>query len=111
MKLTEKEYMDICIELWERMKAGAKYKSTWVGWEKYGEMLNDCPLCEYVGEEKGWFMKKGCEKCPLEWGYFGCCGNIISQFRNWADADNIAARKKYAGLFLEQLKEIRSKLC
>ncbi len=111
MKLTEKEYMDICIELWERMeKTGAEQKYTWVGWKKYGKMLNNCPLCEYVGRNKGGGMKGGCKKCPLGWGFMGCEENIISQYTNWLVSTEIASRKKYAGLFLEQLKEIRSKL-
>lgn len=111
MRLTKKKALDISIELWERMaKTGAKHKRTWLGWKKYGKMLNNCPLCEYVDVDKDGYLKNRCKECPLNWGYIGCEDNETSQYIKWIeDAHNPFDRKKYAGLFLEQLKEIRDK--
>ncbi len=106
MRLTKKKALDISIELWEWMtEDGNENKSDWPEWKKYGEMVHDCPLCAYVGKKGRWTHR--CKKCPLKWGRFGCQYNRVSQYNNWLRANNPTDRKKYAGLFLEQLKEKR----
>lgn len=106
MRLTKKRALDISIELWEWMaKTGSNYKGDWPGWEKYGEMFNYCPLCEYAGAVK--IETNRCKKCLLKWGAFGCERQGESQYLKWDDALTKADRKKYAGLFVKQLKEIR----
>ena len=98
--------LDISIELWERMTKGANYKRTWIGWKKYGQMTNDCPLCEQREEEYD-LCAAGC--CPLAGveGY-GCQEEY--QYNNWRQAQTRGQRKKYAKLFLQELKDIRSNL-
>ena len=69
MRLTKKKALDISIELWEDMeKTGRGHKDAWVGWKKYGKMLNDCPLCAYVGRNKEWEMRGECKSAPLNGG-------------------------------------------
>lgn len=102
MRLTKKKALDITIELWEWIeKTGNKYKENWPGWEKYGEMEYDCPLCEYA-------FHPACKKCPLQLGERGCISSTA--YGNWAnEVISKSKYKEYAGLFLEQLKEIRDK--
>lgn len=94
MRLTKLKALDITIELWEWMaETGSDYKGDWPGWEKYGTMGNDCALCEYT--------EGNCPDCPINSCY------VDFFYGEWDDALTKADRKKYAGLFLEQLKEIR----
>ena len=101
MRLTKKKAIEICIELWEDMaETGAKYKSKWKGWDKYGEMVAYCPLCEYTIHREG-----GCGACPLrEGGYEGCSDTY---FRDWETAETKTERKRFARLFLEQLGTLK----
>lgn len=108
MKLTLKQAFEIAVELWTDMtKTGRKHKWDWPDWEKYGRMVNDCPFCEYVGE--GDKQRLNCHKCPLGWGYDGCQQSEQSQYRLWEQSKTIKTRKKYAGLFLTQIKELQAK--
>ena len=47
MKLTKKKALEIAIELWEWIVDNpGKYKREWPGWDEYGGMLFECPLCQ-----------------------------------------------------------------
>ncbi len=104
MKLTKKKALEIAIELWEWIVDNpGKLKHEWTEWEKYGRMLNSCPLCEYA-------CRADCIKCPLKWGYYGCEDNDISQYIKWHDAINEGAKNAAhaaAVEFLAQLKELK----
>ena len=104
MKLTKKLMWKVVIELWEWMtETGSDCKGDWPGWEKYGNMKSRCPFCEY-GFRHRKRRQSPCEFCPID-----DCVNDFA-FGDWADgAYTKPARKKYAGLFLAQLKEVRDK--
>ena len=92
MKLTKKLMWKVVIELWEWMtKTGSAYKGDWPGWEKYWNMAFHCPFCLYYDD---------CNKCPINH-----CTKFA--FGDWKKAQTKPDRKKYAGLFLAQLKEVR----
>ncbi len=98
MKLSEKEALDIAIELWGWMtETGSDNKEDWPGWEKYGRMLLSCPLCKYCLEE----LCQECKDCII----YSCVNDYA--FGKWEVAKTKSSRKKYAGLFLAQLKEVR----
>lgn len=106
MKLTRKKAIKLSIELWEWMaEKEERYKDDWPKWKEFGGMENNCPLCEYVGHEG---TKMNCPKCPLGWGMYGCEEADHSMYREWKESiwQIKPTRKKYAGLFLAQLKEL-----
>lgn len=102
MKLTKEQAIDYSIELWEWMaKSGRKYKDSWSGWEKYGDVIDNCFLCAYNDQ----FTSEGCSNhCPLEERFGGC---FSACFGEWVGATTVKDRKKYAKLFLGQLKTLR----
>ena len=102
MRLTKKKALDISIELWEWLaEDGSRRKSDWPGWGKYGGMRADCPLCEYTSRAEHRDQISLCRyTCLLK----GC---YSLSYGRWALAEIKSDRKKYAGLFLEQLKEKR----
>ena len=105
MRLTRKQAIDLSIELWKWLAETGKQKEDWPGWEELGGMGNHCPLCEYAGLKNR--VYKGCSKCPLSWGEHGCQENPISYYDSWRSVLTKKAKKKYAKLFLEQLKELK----
>jgi len=106
MKLTKKRAIDLSIELWEYLKDTGKYKGDWPKWESLGEFLFDCPLCEYQ-DGHGWdWVDNTCTSCPYYQKYMRCSENE-APFIEWTKARTKGGRKKYASLFLEQLKAIR----
>ncbi len=90
--LTKKKAIKIGKELWTWLaETGEKFKSRWPGWEEYGKMQDDCAFCEYA---------HSCDDCPLGQDCYD------TYFANWCDAQTPEDRKKYAKLFLEQLKAL-----
>lgn len=113
MRLTRKKAIELSIELWEWLaETGSGEKSEWPEWGNYGEViyLADCFLCEYGNrninpkniEDKYWTE---CGACPYH-KKFGRCCNDNTPFWLWAEEEEIEPRKKYALLFLAQLKEL-----
>lgn len=106
MILTKKKALAITIELWEWLAETGKGKGSWSGWDKYGRMGAYCPVCEYAARHDRRF---GCEGCPIK-DKFGSC--YSTYYRYWEDADTTDDseysdnRKKYATLFLEQLRQL-----
>ena len=99
MRLTKKKAIEISIELWTCLaETGVDDKGEWEGWEKYGEMDSDCALCECAGGV--------CSRCPYRKQFSHCC-DYGTPFDRWDIARTIKERKKYALLFLEQLKELK----
>ena len=73
--LTRRLSLTICRELWVWLaQTGVSSKSKWLGWDKYGRMINDCPLCERIGfkgyDSRGRFSMACVDKpwlCPIKW--------------------------------------------
>ena len=105
MRLTKKKSMEICIELWTYLEETGNRKGDWPGWDKYGKMMDRCPLCEYDRRHND-EDSLPCN-CPLDRPPFEGCTELPSEFHNWDRAVSKEERKKYAGLFLKQLKEIK----
>lgn len=98
MRLTKKTAIELSITLWTWLAETGKFKKAWPKWEKYGDIANECFLCEYDKSDN-------CDRCPLEKKYRGCCSEECA-FIKWEDSETKADRKKYATLFLAQLKEL-----
>ncbi len=103
-ELTEKVAHRICLELWQGLAETGEKKDDWIGWEKYGLLFAGCPLCEYYRPSGG----DNCRTCPLSDreeapSVYGCWSY---SFSGWFHANTKRPRKKYAKLFLEQLKEL-----
>ena len=105
--LTEKKAIERTIELWAWLAETGKDKYAWPGWEQYSA-LHFCFLCEYsfaqilLIESLIW-SHNGCDACPY-YQQFGFCGD--DYYGKWCFARTVKTRKKYAGLFLEQLKQL-----
>lgn len=106
MKLSRKKAIALCIELWEWLAKTGKKKEDWPNWEKYGDIQDDCWFCEYATQRRQVNKNDGsiCIYCP----YYKKIGIkcFYSLFDDWDYAKTPLARKKYAKLFLEQIKSI-----
>lgn len=107
MRLTKREALEICKELWEWLvKTGGCNKKLWPGWGKYGIMRLECPCCEYVKQSRR-VSGVACalSHCPLrklwprprysEGDEYGC-EYLTSPYRKWCNAINAKERRKYA---------------
>lgn len=110
MRLTKKKAIEITIELWTWLAlTGHTYKGAWNGWDKYGAMLYDCPLCEWARNGND---EKGCGTCPY-YEEFGRCVPVFfgrrrdTPFSHWQEASTPEDRKKDALLFLEHLRRLK----
>lgn len=94
--MTKRESLEICIELWEWLsEKDYRSKEDWPGWDKYGDMDNDCPVCEYANGQR----QRGCFTCPVEWvrGYYGNgtqCVSPESLYAKWIKSDGLAKDAK-----------------
>lgn len=105
MRLTKKKAIEISIELWEWLaETGEWRKWQWSGWQRYGAMDNDCPLCEYHIQHPILDLTK-CN-CPLEKKY-GTNGCYATPYQDWEIAKTPKTHKKYATKFLEVLKGLQ----
>jgi len=108
MKLTAKEAVEKSIELWEWLAETGEDKYEWDEWERNGgkysnDIDGDCFLCEYVGQQSS----ANCHSaCPYYAKYGDTCCKEGFPFEEWEAAESNRNRKKYAKLFLEQLKTI-----
>ena len=109
MKLTRKKAIEICIELWIWLAETGKSKEDWDGWERYGNMMCDCPLCEYSKQKVGLGYYR-CKPCPIT-KQVGGDGSVEDcwkfGFKDWDNVKTERTRKKYAKIFLERLLEIK----
>ncbi len=100
MKLTKKKAIKLSKEKWiDLAKTGDECIPNWYDKDRYGEMANDCALCEYALLPAG----GSCKQCPYFKKFGGCMG---SYFLKWTLADTPEDRKRYAALFLKQLEEL-----
>ena len=110
-RLTRKKAIELSIELWEWLAETGGGKNDWVGWEweggEYKEVEADCFLCEYSRRRTREGQER-CEFCPLfEKSESSCFDTAYEDWEDADDNDDTEARKEYAKLFLEQLKELR----
>ncbi len=106
MRLTRKKSIELCIELWEWLAETGGYKEDWPKWKEYGTISNYCWFCEY--DTRRSLGEGHCNHCPFEKQY-GHCNTIteVSYYPKWIKAKFSRTRKKYAKLFLEQIKELK----
>ncbi|KKL78873.1 hypothetical protein LCGC14_2020530 [marine sediment metagenome] len=118
MRLSRKKAIELCIELWTWLAKTGKKKEDWPEWKKYGDIKNDCWFCEHLIEQQKQNDEKyptkilPCSKyCIYHEKYGGCQdsdedGNK-SIFDEWDDTGTPEDRKKYAKLFLGQIKQCK----
>lgn len=106
MELTREDSIRIAIELWTWLAETGALKREWPGWKKYGEMDASCPFCVY-GEQQVHLevTETACDACPYYWEFDDCCGKDSPYYR-WCRVKTRRVKKKYAALFLEQLKQL-----
>jgi len=103
MRLTKKKAISLSIELWEWLaESGNASKGRWSEWGKYGDVSCDCFLCEYTKQKED----GDCDNCPYTLKFDLCCVGKFKEFSKWDDAKTPETRKKYAKLFLTQLREL-----
>ena len=115
MKLTRKKSIELCIELWTWLAETGKRKSDWPGWKKYKSLTKGiedavwCWFCLYNNrKQRKEQWDADCRSCPY-FKQYNFCSNREQPFADWFDAKTPRTRKKYAKLFLEQIKSLRSK--
>lgn len=120
MRLSRKKAIELCIELWTWLaETGAKHKSQWPEWSKYlkyniprnSGTYHECWLCEYayqVKRRKPESINDKCEYCLYNKKYGLCCAiGEFHYFKEWDNAKQSRTRKKYAKLFLGQIKKCK----
>jgi len=111
MKLSRKKAIELCIELWEWLAKTGKTKVKWPGWEKYDDVIDSsCWFCHYNNHTvRGDRIRTSgtCTKCPYL-KKFGHCNTEEppTYYGKWDNAQTPHTRKKYAKLFLEQIKKL-----
>ena len=104
MKLTRKKAIELCIEAWTIHAETGCRKSELP--EKHRGMCNECWFCEYDERQKKLHGGDNCKHCPLV-NLLGIKYCSDSYFGRWAKARFPSTRKKYAKLFLNQIKSIK----
>ncbi|KKM04728.1 hypothetical protein LCGC14_1761280 [marine sediment metagenome] len=105
--MTKTEAIDRTIELWTWLaETGERHKGDWPGWKRHGGEYDlagsDCFLCKH--SLRGQFTPH-CTTYCLYCLKFGHCVN--GYFDQWNEAGTPRTRKKYAKLFLEQVKSLK----
>lgn len=108
MKLSRKKSIELCIEVWTWCAETGKPKEEWPRWSEfnteYNTICNHCWFCDYDSIQLYKFRHKSCFYCPLK-SYFKChCSKTA--YGKWAKVKTRRTRKKYAALFLAQIKEV-----
>ena len=106
MKLTRKKAIELCIEVWTWCTESGALKCDYPYSKKQLRYVvrNDYPeshcwFCEYCLQHKD----NGCKGCPL--GGENKCEDMA--YEKWDKAKTPRTRKKYAKLFLAQIKELK----
>lgn len=113
--LSRKKSIELCIKLWTWLAKTGKSKKEWPKWDKWknyygGNIKNNCWFC-YYGEQQR--LRYGasslsCNYCPLYKRVKVHCMDDKNPFWIWFyKAKTKQRRKKYAKLFLKQIKEIK----
>lgn len=106
MEKTEKEAIQKSIEYWGWLAETGKEKEDWPGVKKYGLESPYCFLCDYSRGESS--QVYACPDCSY-YKKFDHCNEDNAPFNKWFRAIKESTKKKYAGLFLEQLYSLRDK--
>lgn len=106
MKLSRKKSVKFCIELWTWCAKTGEDKEDWPRWDEFKGICNNCWFCEY--DYNQWLKHEThslseCFYCPLK-ERFGHCTKAA--YGKWVEAKIRRTRKKYATLFLAQIKDI-----
>ena len=110
MRLTRKKAIELCIELWTWLAETGKEKEGWPEWEKYGKIAAYCWFCEYNDNKISAKARhsaspyRSCKKCILPGNEDQRCHGL--GFYKWVFANTPDDHKKYAKLFLEQIKAL-----
>jgi hypothetical protein len=105
MKLTRKKAIELCIELWTWLAKTGKKKEDWPKWVEYDYTYNDCWFCEYGSQQVEKYNGCTCQYCPLIKKLDMLCGK--SYYGKWSCTKAPKTRKKYAKLFLAQIKQCK----
>ena len=106
MRLSRKKAIELCIELWTLLAKTGNEKWYWTECEKYGDIDNNCLFCEYDEKQKERYDSgRACKYCPLIKKLDIHC--MDSYYCKWCNAKTPRTRKKYAKLFLEQIKQCK----
>jgi len=97
MRLTKEKAVELSIELWTWLAETGKMKYEWPEWYKYPDIACHCFLCEYADR------RNGCSSCPYSQKFGGCNSG---HFSKWTLSRTTRTSRKYARLFLEQLKQL-----
>ncbi len=121
MRLTRKKAIELCILLWTWLAKTGKKKENWPEWAKYDVVIEHhsyCWFCYYDNHtEAGGKRARGgeCIFCPYRKKFGYHCNddgydedNPQTLFNKWDEAETLRTRKKYAGLFLKQIKSLRT---
>ena len=99
MELTRKKAIALCIEAWTiHAETGCKKSELQ---EKHRGIYNRCWFCEYSNQKDDSL----CDSCPLPGDTYVRCNDFY--FNNWKEAETIEDRKKYAKLFLAQIRSLK----
>jgi len=111
MRLTRKRAIELCIELWEWLAETGREKEDWPRWEEFGDILSHCWLCEYDRRQCIRYHRLGedwyCYYCPYNKKFGRCDENSNTLYSSWSRQDNEEGSKKYAKLFLAQIKQCK----
>jgi len=109
MRLSRKKAIELCIELWTWLAKTGQEKWEWPGWEIYGrDIANDCWFCEYTARQNnGFICGFGGDNVCLYYVKYGHCNSKKTFYYQWDHAKTPRTRKKYAKLFLGQIKQCK----
>jgi hypothetical protein len=109
MRLSRNEAIELCIDLWSWLAKTGNRKCNWPEWEKYRHIVASCFFCEYQEQQCRKYKpedeldeKEVCRYCPLKKLGKDC---MELHYGEWEKSPTIKDRKKYAKLFLEQIKQ------
>ena len=115
MRLTKKEALKRCAEMWDDLaKTGSDdkeevFKRLWPDFVQYdGEYGLDCWACEYKERNGSGYCNAGCIMAEV-WGG-GFCLETGSAYDNWCGALKSGSRKKWAKVIADGARECLAKL-
>ncbi len=115
MKLTKKKSIELCIELWSWLAETGEGKEGWPRWKEYKDFhveLDDacwCWFCLYNNRKQNRPQDFAeCNfACPYYRKYGFCAEYGEGIYWIWDMAGSLYDKKKYAKLFLEQIKGLQ----
>lgn len=110
---SRKRHIELCIELWTWCAKTGRPKEEWPGWIEHGSIVNECWFCEYDSSLYQRYSTSvlnyqhdliDCFYCPLKRHFGVHCS--VTPYRKWYKATTKSTRKKYAALFLLDIKQV-----